>query len=97
MAMIAPFQPVSGTIHATPAVALTLQGCAPLLIDATRQQAIATMARAIIIASGRPHSIEQALEIMHDMRFATYPARQLAVYKEWEKTKDARLKKVHCS
>jgi hypothetical protein len=65
------------------------------LAAASRQQVAATLASGIIAASDRAHSIEQALEIMHDIYHAMYPERGSTAYKEWEKTKDARLKKVH--
>jgi hypothetical protein len=65
------------------------------LTAATRQQNAVTLAAAIITASGRPHSIEQALEIQRDIYFALYGDRSTGAYQEWEKTKDARLKKVH--
>jgi len=65
------------------------------LTEATKQQAVATLASAIIAASGRPHSIQQALDIARDIQFAMYPAPQYGHYQEWEKTKDAKLKKVH--
>jgi hypothetical protein len=65
------------------------------LTEAAKQQAVATLASAIIIASGRPHSIREAIEIARDVRFALYPTPQLEAYKEWEKTKDARLARVH--
>lgn len=62
--------------------------------DSARQQTAATLASAIIIASGRPYSIEQALEIVDDIRFAMYPTPQSSAYKEWEKTKLTRLKTI---
>jgi hypothetical protein len=63
--------------------------------EATKWQTAATLASAIVTASGRPYSIEQALEIVHDIHSAMNPGRNFGPYKEWEKTKDARLKKVH--
>jgi hypothetical protein len=65
------------------------------LATASRQQVAATLASGIIAASDRAHSIEQALEIMHDIYHAMYPEPSSTAYKEWAKTKDARLKKVH--
>ncbi len=65
------------------------------LAEVAKAQTAATLAAAIITASGEPHSIEQALEIAHDIQFAMYPAPNSGVYKEWLKTKDARLKKIH--
>jgi hypothetical protein len=65
------------------------------LTEATKLQAGVTLAAAIITASGRPCSIEEALAIANDVFFAMYPAPNLGIYQEWVKTKDARLKKVH--
>jgi len=65
------------------------------LTEAAKWQSVATLASAIVTASGRAHSIEQVLEIAHDIHFAMFPAPNLGAYKEWAKTKDARLKKVH--
>jgi hypothetical protein len=65
------------------------------LREAREWQRVATLASAIITKSGRPYSIEQALEIVQDLHSALYPGRNFGPYKEWEKTKDARLKKVH--
>jgi hypothetical protein len=65
------------------------------LITAAQWQASITLASAIVTASGRPHSIEQALDIAKDIHFETHPTPGSAVYLEWSKTKDAKLKKVH--
>jgi hypothetical protein len=65
------------------------------LREARKWQSVATLASAIITKSGRPYSIEQALEIVQDIHLALYPGRNFGAYKEWEKTKDARLKKIH--
>ncbi|MBV9977850.1 MAG: hypothetical protein JO105_20875 [Hyphomicrobiales bacterium] len=65
------------------------------LAEATKQQMVATLTAAIIIASGKPRSIAEVLEIAHDIQFATHPAPNVGAYQEWAKTKDARLRKVH--
>jgi hypothetical protein len=65
------------------------------LTEATKWQSATTLASAIIIASGRPHSIQQALDIARDIHFAMFPAHNLGAYKDWEKTKHERLSKVH--
>ena len=65
------------------------------LTEATKWQTATTLASAIIIASGRPHSIQQALDIARDVQFAMFPTHNDAAYKEWEKTKHARLNTVH--
>jgi hypothetical protein len=68
-----------------------------LLLQLLRRQNATTLAAAIISASGRPHSIEQALEIVTDIQFALNPNPRAGAYQEWAKTKDERLSKVHGS
>jgi hypothetical protein len=63
--------------------------------EAAKWQSVSTLASAIIIASGRPHSIQQALDIARDIHFAMFPVHNLAAYKDWEKIKHERLNKVH--
>jgi hypothetical protein len=65
------------------------------LLNANRQQVTTTLASAIMIVSDRPYSIQQALELVHDIHYAMYPAPNTGTYIEWAKTKDARLSKVH--
>jgi hypothetical protein len=65
------------------------------LLELLRRQNATILAAAIITASGRPHSIQQALEIVADIQFATNPTPGSGVYQEWAKTKDERLSKVH--
>ena len=60
-----------------------------------KQQVVATLAAAIITASGKPWSTEQALELARDIHFTMYPVPHYGAYKEWLKTKDDRLKVVH--
>ncbi len=64
-------------------------------LSATRQQVAATIASAIMASSGRPYSIQQALEIVRDVHYALYPAPNAEPYNEWAKTREARLSKVH--
>jgi hypothetical protein len=59
------------------------------------RQTAATIAAALVSASGKPHSIEQILEIVTDVQFAMNPQPNHGSYQQWAKTKDARLKKVH--
>ena len=65
------------------------------LLNLLEQQAVATLTAAIVIASGKSHSIQQVLDIARDVHFATHPNPSFGVYKEWEKTKGAALNKVH--
>jgi hypothetical protein len=63
--------------------------------EATKWHTASTLASAIISASGRPHSIQQALDIARDIHFAMFPVHNLPAYKDWEKTKHERLNKIH--
>jgi hypothetical protein len=78
-----------------PAALMHLQQDMLHLRETLKSQAAATLASAIIAASGRPHSIEQALAVAYDIQMAMYPTPQSGYYQEWAKTKDERLKKVH--
>ena len=65
------------------------------MAEATKWHAAATLASSIVAASGRPHSIQQALEITRNIHFAMFPVPNDPAYKEWEKTKGASLSEVH--
>jgi hypothetical protein len=65
------------------------------LTEVTKWQSVNALASAIIIASGRPHSVQEALDIARDIHFAMFPVHNLAAYKDWEKIKHERLNKVH--
>ena len=65
------------------------------LISVTRHSAVATLAAAIITARGKPISIEEALEINNDLHMAMFPRADGGALREWQKTKDAKLAKVH--
>ncbi len=65
------------------------------LTEVTKWQSANTLASAIIMASGRPHSSQEALDIARDIHFAMFPVHNLAAYKDWEKIKHARLNKIH--
>jgi hypothetical protein len=63
--------------------------------NAMKAGATATLAAAVIQSAGRPVSVQEAMDIQRDIYFATFSG-ELAghgVYKEWAKTKDARLAK----
>ena len=64
------------------------------LLQAARRRATTTLASAIIMAAGRPCSIQEALDIARDVHFATFPSPNLAEYKEWEKDKQLRLNRT---
>ena len=57
-------------------------------------QTAATLAAALVAASGKPHSIQQTIDLARDIQFAMYPAPGLSTYEEWEKTKWERLHKI---
>jgi hypothetical protein len=78
------------SVSVSPPVAALAQ-----LTEATKWQAVNTLASAIIIASGRPHSIQQALDIVRDIHFAMFPVHNPGAYKDWEKTKHGRLNNLH--
>jgi hypothetical protein len=63
--------------------------------EATRWQSASILASAVIAASGRQHSVQQALDIARDFHFALFPVSNSAAYIEWAKTKHERLNKVH--
>jgi hypothetical protein len=65
------------------------------LTEAMKSNTAATLAAAIITASGRPFSIQQALDIMRDIYFARSPSPNSGAYQEWAKTKDERLNRVY--
>jgi hypothetical protein len=65
------------------------------LTEATRWQSASILASAIIAASGRQYSAQQAVDIARDVHFALFPVPNSAVYNEWAKTKHDRLNKVH--
>lgn len=78
-----------------PAALLQFQQQMLHLIEATKAQVAATLASGIIAASGKPHSIQQAMDIVRDIQFALYPAHGSGAYMAWEANRDDRLNKVH--
>jgi hypothetical protein len=55
------------------------------LILATRQSAAAQIAGAMIIASGRPHSLDEAAQVYTDVLFTLFPQQGQDRYEEWLK------------
>jgi hypothetical protein len=43
-------------------------------MEGTKLQVVATIAAAVVAASGKPHSIQQVLDIARDVQFALWPA-----------------------
>jgi len=62
------------------------------LESVAKNNAVATLAAAVISAAGRPVSVHEALEIQRDIQFSMYGG-ELKAYEEWEMTKDRRLRK----
>ncbi len=60
------------------------------MILATRQSAAAQIAGAMIISSGRPHSLEEAARIYTDVLFTLFPQQGQDKYEEWFKESRAR-------
>jgi hypothetical protein len=58
-----------------------------------RISSCATLASAIIIASGRPHSVAEAVALCNDLRMAMKQPDATPRYLEWQKT--ANTKAVH--
>lgn len=63
--------------------------------ETARNQVAATLAAALITASGRPYSIAEAIALKNDVYYALYPNPGSGAYQAWEKTKEERLKKIH--
>lgn len=55
----------------------------------------ATLAAALIAASGRPHSVQEAIDLMRDLQFSMHPSPGSGAYQEWQRTSAARLKMPH--
>ena len=55
----------------------------------------ATLAAAMITASGRPHSVQEAHDLMLDLQYSSHPNPGSGAYKEWQRTSAARLKLPH--
>ena len=65
------------------------------MLEATKHQAVASLAAGIIAASGRPWSIQQALDLKTDIYFAMYPSPNSGAFTAWAKTREERLGTVH--
>jgi hypothetical protein len=67
----------------------TLQDSAQMqrLINASQKAAAATIVAALITASGRPHSVDLALELLRDVEFSLYPQPNLGAYQTWLQNK----------
>jgi hypothetical protein len=65
------------------------------VLRASNRAAQASLAGAIIAASGRPHSINEALAVLRSVSFAMSPAPDNPAYEAWAKDKDKHLSKVY--
>jgi hypothetical protein len=65
------------------------------LINATQHAAAATLTAALITAAGRPHSVDEAMNLHRDVMYSLYPANFMnsAEYQTWQQHKQTR--KVH--
>jgi hypothetical protein len=46
----------------------------------------AILAAALIAASGRPHSVDEAVKLMHDFHWSLFPNPNNGAYKDWKRT-----------
>jgi hypothetical protein len=60
------------------------------LILAVRQSAAAQIAGAMIIASGRPHSLDEAIRVYTDVLFTLFPQQGQDRYEEWLRERRAK-------
>lgn len=51
-----------------------------------------TLASAIITAAGRPHSVQEALDLITDIQFALHPQPGSGAWQEWKITREASLR-----
>jgi hypothetical protein len=59
-----------------------------------RASIAAALAGGLIAASGRPHTIQEALELHRDVRLALYPKAGQGPYLQWAETRAETLAKV---
>lgn len=64
------------------------------LLAATQHAAAAALAGGIIAASGRPHSVREALELQRSVFYALFPHGGHGRYEQWAKDPD-NLNKTH--
>ena len=55
------------------------------LVIATRVNAAATLAAALISKSSRHHSVNSALDVMRDIQFSLWPLPGHGSYEDWKK------------
>jgi hypothetical protein len=67
---------------------------ASLTLHATRNAAAASLAGGMIAATGRPHSLEEALAVYNAAYFAMFPSEGNGRYEAWKAEED-RLTKVY--
>jgi hypothetical protein len=58
------------------------------ITEATKKNAAATLAAALITASGRAHSVGEAVKLMHDIEWTLWPSPSHGAYQAWKKTFD---------
>ncbi len=55
------------------------------MLEATKTAAAATIAAALISASGRTHSVGEAVSLLRDVHWSIWPNPSHGAYKEWHK------------
>jgi hypothetical protein len=55
------------------------------MLEVTKTAAAATIAAALISATGRPHSVGEAVQLLHDVQWSLWPSPSHGAYKEWHK------------
>jgi hypothetical protein len=65
-----------------------------LLTYELRMNACASIAAAMISASQRPHSVHEALRVVHDVKMAMDPPREDASYLDWRESFDGAKKHI---
>jgi hypothetical protein len=59
------------------------------LINATQNAAAATLAAALITAAGRPHSVDEAINLLRDIQYSLHPGNfaNTGPYQAWQQSK----------
>jgi hypothetical protein len=57
-----------------------------LMTEATKKNTAATLAAALIAASGRTHSVGEAVKLLRDIEWSLWPNPSYGAFNEWKKT-----------
>jgi len=55
------------------------------MLEATRAAAAASIAAGLISASGRAHSVGEAVKLLRDVQWSLWPNERYGAYQEWKK------------